>query len=79
MKASTPFESRTVVPFPVDNIDTDQIIPARFLKTIFESRAGRSAFLTTGGTTRQGKPNPDFVSEYVPNRQGAHDSGLAGR
>ena len=27
-----PFSSRVVV-LPVDNIDTDQIIPARFLKT----------------------------------------------
>ncbi len=33
----TPFESR-FVSLPVDNIDTDQIIPARFLKTI--SKAG---------------------------------------
>ena len=32
MKPFTNFESR-VVPLPINNIDTDQIIPARFLKT----------------------------------------------
>ena len=37
MKPFTHFESR-LVPLPIDNIDTDQIIPARFLKTT--SKAG---------------------------------------
>ena len=37
------FESRTVV-LAVDNIDTDQIIPARFLKTTSKIGLGRSAF-----------------------------------
>ena len=32
MKPFTNFESR-VVPMPINNVDTDQIIPARFLKT----------------------------------------------
>ena len=32
MNPFTNFESR-VAPLPFDNIDTDQIIPARFLKT----------------------------------------------
>ena len=36
----TKFESR-LVPLPVDNIDTDQIIPARFLKPI--TKAGLDA------------------------------------
>src|SRR5689334_18291879 len=37
------FESKTVV-FPVDNIDTDQIIPARFLKTISKDGLGDQLF-----------------------------------
>ena len=37
MDKFTPFESQFVT-LPIDNIDTDQIIPARFLKTI--SKAG---------------------------------------
>ena len=32
MKPFTTFESHIAV-LPVDNVDTDQIIPARFLKT----------------------------------------------
>ena len=32
MKAFTTFTGR-LAPLPVNNIDTDQIIPARFLKT----------------------------------------------
>ena len=32
MKPFTDFQSR-IVPLPLNNIDTDQIIPARFLKT----------------------------------------------
>ena len=36
-------ESKTVV-LPVDNIDTDQIIPARFLKTISKDGLGDRLF-----------------------------------
>ncbi len=39
MKPFTNFESR-IVPLNVTNVDTDQIIPARFLKTT--SKAGRA-------------------------------------
>jgi 3-isopropylmalate/(R)-2-methylmalate dehydratase small subunit len=34
----------TMVPFPVDNIDTDQIIPARFLKTTSKVGLGDQLF-----------------------------------
>jgi 3-isopropylmalate/(R)-2-methylmalate dehydratase small subunit len=43
MKAFTNFTSR-VVPFPVNNIDTDQIIPARFLKTTSKQGLGDQLF-----------------------------------
>ena len=43
---SRPFESFTssYVVLPVDNVDTDQIIPARFLKTIERTGLGGAAF-----------------------------------
>ena len=53
------FESRTVV-IPVDNIDTDQIIPARFLKTISKDGLGDQLF-NDWRYEASGKPNPDFI------------------
>ncbi|MDQ2947529.1 MAG: 3-isopropylmalate dehydratase small subunit [Acidobacteriota bacterium] len=54
-----PFESR-VVPMPVDNIDTDQIIPARFLKTISKEGLGDQLF-NDWRYDAEGKPKPDFI------------------
>jgi 3-isopropylmalate/(R)-2-methylmalate dehydratase small subunit len=59
MKKFTKFESRMVV-FPVDNIDTDQIIPARFLKTISKEGLGDQLFYDWRYDA-EGKPKPDFV------------------
>jgi 3-isopropylmalate/(R)-2-methylmalate dehydratase small subunit len=53
------FESRTVV-FPVDNIDTDQIIPARFLKTISKEGLGDQLFYDWRYDA-SGRPKADFV------------------
>ncbi len=53
------FETRTVV-FPVDNIDTDQIIPARFLKTISKDGLGDQLF-NDWRYDASGQPKPDFV------------------
>jgi 3-isopropylmalate/(R)-2-methylmalate dehydratase small subunit len=53
------FESRTVV-MPMDNIDTDQIIPARFLKTISKVGLGDQLFCDWR-YDESGKPKPDFV------------------
>jgi 3-isopropylmalate/(R)-2-methylmalate dehydratase small subunit len=59
MTKFTPFESR-LVPLPIDNIDTDQIIPARFLKTI--SKEGLDAQLFYDWRyDAEGKPKPDFI------------------
>ena len=59
MQPVTSFSGK-VVPLPVSDVDTDQIIPARFLKTIEKLGLGENLFndwryLPGGG------PNPDFV------------------
>ena len=57
-----PFASVTsaVVPMPRNDIDTDQIIPARFLKTV--NRAGlRDQLFNDWRYLADGSPNPDFV------------------
>ena len=43
MEPITTFTSQ-VVPLPAENIDTDQIIPARFLKTTDKAGLGDSLF-----------------------------------
>ena len=59
MKKFTTLESR-VVPLPIDNVDTDQIIPARFLKTISKEGLDRNLFFDWRYDA-QGNPNPEFV------------------
>ena len=55
----TPFESR-LVPLPIDNVDTDQIIPARFLKTI--SKDGlRDQLFYDWRYDADGRLKPDFI------------------
>ena len=49
-----------VVPLPINNIDTDQIIPARFLKTIEKLGLGDNLF-NDWRYRADGSPNPDFV------------------
>jgi 3-isopropylmalate/(R)-2-methylmalate dehydratase small subunit len=51
--------SQTVV-IPSSNIDTDQIIPARFLTTTTKEGLGRQAF-ADWRYLADGSPNPDFV------------------
>jgi 3-isopropylmalate/(R)-2-methylmalate dehydratase small subunit len=53
------FSSRTVV-LPSANIDTDQIIPARFMKTISKDGLGENLF-RDWRYRPDGTPNPDFV------------------
>ena len=68
MKPFTNFESR-MVPLPVNNIDTDQIIPARFLKTTSKLGLDRQLF-NDWRYDAQGNPNPDFILNQ-PRGQGA--------
>jgi 3-isopropylmalate/(R)-2-methylmalate dehydratase small subunit len=53
------FESKTVV-LPIDNIDTDQIIPARFLKTISKAGLGDQLF-NDWRYEADGRPKAEFV------------------
>lgn len=58
MKRFTAFTSRLVV-VPAENIDTDQIIPARFLKTTEKAGLGKELF-ADWRYTADGAPRPDF-------------------
>lgn len=62
------FESR-LVPLPVNNVDTDQVIPARFLKTTTKQGLDKQLFYDWRYDER-GRPNPDFILNQ-PRAQGA--------
>ena len=49
-----------LLPLPVDNVDTDQIIPARFLKTTSKNGLGAALF-ADWRYLPDGAPRPDFV------------------
>jgi 3-isopropylmalate/(R)-2-methylmalate dehydratase small subunit len=68
MKPFTNFEGR-LAPLPVNNVDTDQIIPARFLKTTSKLGLDRNLF-NDWRYDAQGNPNPDFILNR-PDAQGA--------
>ena len=59
MEAVKRVRSKTVV-IPSSNIDTDQIIPARFLTTTTKEGLGRQLF-ADWRYRADGSPNPDFV------------------
>lgn len=50
----------TVVPLPIENIDTDQIIPARFLKATTREGFGENLF-RDWRYDKDGSPKADFV------------------
>lgn len=68
MKPFTQLISR-IVPLPIDNIDTDQIIPARFLKTISKEGLDRNLFCDWR-YNEDGSEKPDFILNK-PEAQGA--------
>lgn len=59
MQTFTAFTSR-LAPLVIDNIDTDQIIPARFLKTTSKAGLGEQLFFDWR-YDGEGKPKPDFL------------------
>jgi 3-isopropylmalate/(R)-2-methylmalate dehydratase small subunit len=66
-----PFTALTshIVAIPVENIDTDQIIPARFLKTTSKAGLGVNLF-ADWRYHPDGRPKPDFALNQ-PGAQGA--------
>ena len=50
----------TVVPLPIENVDTDQIIPARFLKATDKNGFGGNLF-ADWRYNKDGSPKADFV------------------
>jgi 3-isopropylmalate/(R)-2-methylmalate dehydratase small subunit len=59
MKPFTNFESR-MAPLAINNVDTDQIIPARFLKTTSKQGLDQHLF-NDWRYDAQGNPKPDFI------------------
>ena len=68
MKPLTTLESR-LVPLAIDNVETDQIIPARFLKTVSKEGLGDQLFCDWRYDA-QGRPKPDFILNQ-PRARGA--------
>jgi 3-isopropylmalate/(R)-2-methylmalate dehydratase small subunit len=64
MEKFLPFDSRMVV-MPVDNIDTDQVIPARFLKKTDKTGWGDLLFYDWRYEA-DGSPKPDFILNQEP-------------
>lgn len=60
------FSSRVMI-MPIDNIDTDQIIPARFLKTTSKQGLENNLFHDWRWQA-DGSPNPDFVLNQPASR-----------
>jgi len=65
-----PFTKLTGIaaPLPMANVDTDKIIPARFLKTIRRTGLGRNLFDAIRFRP-DGSENPDFVLNQEPYRR----------
>ncbi len=62
------------MPLPINNIDTDQIIPARFLKTTSKQGLDKQLF-NDWRYDAQGNPKPDFILNQP---RGAGRAGAAG-
>ncbi len=60
MKQKINIITSTCVPLPLENVDTDQIIPARFLKATTREGFGDNLF-RDWRYDKEGRLNPDFV------------------
>ena len=60
MKQKFDIITSTCVPLPLENVDTDQIIPARFLKATTREGFGDNLF-RDWRYDKAGNPNPNFV------------------
>ena len=60
MKTKFNIITSTCVPLPLENVDTDQIIPARFLKATTKEGMGDNLF-RDWRYNADGTPKPDFV------------------
>ena len=60
MKQKFDIIESTCVPLPLENVDTDQIIPARFLKATDKEGFGDNLF-RDWRYDKDGNPKPDFV------------------
>lgn len=63
MKRKFDIIESTCVPLPIENVDTDQIIPARFLKATSRDGFGENLF-RDWRFDENGNPKPDFVLNY---------------
>lgn len=63
----TPFATLTAIaaPLPIDNVDTDMLLPARFLKTVSRKGLGRALFHAQRFDDT-GAERPDFVLNQSP-------------
>lgn len=68
MKKFTHIASRAI-PLPIHNIDTDQIIPAQYLRATSRKGFGEYVF-ANWRYTETGEPNPEFILNE-PDRHGA--------
>ncbi len=69
MEPFIPFTSRVVL-LPAENVDTDQIIPARFLKTTDKAGLGANLF-ADWRYDADGRPRPDFILNRPQSRGAA--------
>jgi 3-isopropylmalate/(R)-2-methylmalate dehydratase small subunit len=51
----------SLAPLPIENVDTDQIIPAVYLKVIDKTGLGEGLFAHWRYLESEGRENPDFV------------------
>ena len=82
MKQKFDIITSTCVPLPLENVDTDQIIPARFLKATDKKGFGENLF-RDWRYENDGTPKPDFVlnrPEYSEKpHEGCHQILVAGK